>query len=131
MAATKAFRKIAIAAGVSSLRLHNTRHTAASHLIAGGVDVRTTAAMLGHTSPTVTLSTYAHLIGDAQRDAADLLGERLERIAAEPTPTDTETGSDSDARQPNGNRGAKESPIRAGNLVEARRLELLTLTLPA
>ena len=132
MAATKAFRKIALAAGIASTRLHDTRHTAASHLIAGGVDVRTTAAMLGHTSPTVTLSTYAHLIGDAQREAADLLGARLERIASESGPAEeAKTGSNSGPRQPNGNRGTETSPIRAGNLVEARRLELLTLTLPA
>lgn len=131
MAATKAFARIARAAGVSSTRLHSTRHTAASHLIAGGVDVRTTAGMLGHTSPTVTLTSYAHLIGDSQREAADVLGARLERIAGEPKGVhDAEPGSDPSARQPNGNRAAESSPIRAEDLVEARRLELLTPCMP-
>jgi hypothetical protein len=47
-------------------------------------------------SPTITLSTYAHLMPEAQRDAVDHLDERLERLGREP-------GFDA-GRQPNGNR---------------------------
>jgi hypothetical protein len=72
------------------------------------VDVRTAAGVLGHASPTVTLSTYAHLMPEAQREAIDRLGARLESLAA--------SGFDA-ARQPNGNRldsGIKKSlQIRA------------------
>ena len=46
-----------------------------------GVDVRTTAGVLGHASATITLSTYAHLVPEAQREAVDRLGEHLERLA--------------------------------------------------
>jgi integrase len=55
---------------------HALRHTAASLMLASGTDVRTVAGRLGHASATTTLQTYSHLIGQADRDAA----ERLEAI---------------------------------------------------
>ncbi len=120
MSATKAFVRLAKAARISTTRLHDTRHTAATHLIVGGTDVRTTASVLGHTTPNVTLAIYAHLVADVQRAAVERLGAKLESISAE------------------GNRMATVTPIATKNarrnersMVEARRLELLTLTLPA
>ncbi len=95
MAATCAFGRIARKAEISTTRLHDLRHTAATTLLLAGVDVRTTAGVLGHTSPSVTLSTYVHLMPEAQREAVDRLGARLESLAA--------SGFDV-ARQPNGNR---------------------------
>ena len=83
MAATKAFGKLAKTALISTTGLHDTRHTAASHLIVGcRTDARTAASVLGHTNPSVTLSIYAHLFADAQRAALSGLGKRLERISA-------------------------------------------------
>lgn len=79
--ATKAYARLAKSAGISSLRLHDARHTAATHLLVAGVDVRSVSGILGHASATTTLSTYAHLIADAQKDAVDKLGDRLEQIA--------------------------------------------------
>ena len=78
--ATKAYARLAKSAGISSLRLHDARHTAATHLLVAGVDVRSVSGILGHASATTTLSTYAHLIADAQKDAVDKLGDRLEQI---------------------------------------------------
>jgi len=83
MAATKAFGRIARAGGISTTRLHDMRHTAASHLLASNVDVLTTAGVLGHSNATVTLTTYAHLVGDTQRRAVDVLGARLEQTTAD------------------------------------------------
>ncbi len=108
MAATCAFDRIARKAGISTTRLHDLRHTAATTLLLAGVDVRTAAGILGHASPTVTLSTYAHLMPEAQREAVDRLGERLERLAA--------TAFDA-ARQPNGNRVA--ASIKKGLQIQA------------
>ena len=120
MSATKAFGRLAKTAEISTTRLHDTRHTAATHLIVGGTDVRTAASVLGHTTPNVTLSIYAHLVAEVQRAAVERLGATLERISSD------------------GNRMATVVPLAAKNarenrrsLVEARRLELLTLTLPA
>jgi integrase len=46
-AATDGFRKIAVRAMVSSTRLHDLRHTAGSHMLADGIDVKTPAASWG------------------------------------------------------------------------------------
>ena len=79
-AATNGFARIAIKAGIGTTSLHSTRHTAATQLIAGGVDIRTTASILGHTTPNVTLSLYAHVVEGAERAAMDLLEGRLEKM---------------------------------------------------
>jgi integrase len=55
-----------------------TFHTAATHLLVAGVDVRSVSGILAHASATTTLSTYARLVVDAQRDAVEKLGDRLE-----------------------------------------------------
>jgi len=130
MSATKAFVRLAKTAIISTTRLHDTRHTAATHLIVGGTDVRTAAGVLGHATPNVT---YAHLFGDAQRAAIDGLGERLERISAAAA-----NGGSAPDFQADGNRMATVTSLTKKNarkirrsMVEARRLELLTLTLPA
>jgi integrase len=79
-AATDGFRKIAVRAKASSTRLHDLRHTAGSHMLADGVDVKTTSSVLGHASPTVTLAIYGHVLEGGMRSATDRLGARLERI---------------------------------------------------
>jgi integrase len=63
-AATDGFREIAKRAKVigRGKTLHSLRHTAASWLLASGVDVVTVAAILGHSSPVATLSVYGHVV---------------------------------------------------------------------
>lgn len=55
------FRRAAHRAGLDAVTFHDLRHTYASALIAGGADVVSVQHALGHSSPTVTLNTYAHL----------------------------------------------------------------------
>jgi integrase len=98
MDATRAYARIAKSVGASSLRLHEARHTAATHLLVGGADVRSVSGILGHRNAATTLGTYAHLLADAQRDAVDLLGDRLERISKGQKPVAVYE------RQPDGNR---------------------------
>lgn len=59
---------------VPYVTVHGLRHTYASLLIANGVDVRTTASQLGHSSPSLTLNTYANPQNEAKRRAGDLIG---------------------------------------------------------
>jgi integrase len=80
-AATNAFARLAVKAGISTTRLHDTRHTAATAMLSNGVDPTTAAAILGHSSPTVTLQIYSHLVPGAQRGALDRLGEHIEALA--------------------------------------------------
>jgi len=44
------------------LRLHDTRHTTATLMLAGGADLYGVARVLRHTDPKVTYETYAHLV---------------------------------------------------------------------
>jgi integrase len=52
---------------------HELRHTHASQLIDAGVDVVTISKRLGHGSPAITLSTYAHLFRKDDSKAADAI----------------------------------------------------------
>ena len=70
------------AAGLDSLRYHDLRHAAASALLGAGIDVATTAAILGHSSPAVTLRVYSHSIPSRQREAAAKL-DALYSVAAD------------------------------------------------
>jgi integrase len=81
-AATNGFARLAGKAGLSTTRLHDARHTAATTMLSNGVDPTTAAAILGHSSPTVTLQIYSHLVPGAQRGAMDRLGERMEALAS-------------------------------------------------
>jgi integrase len=67
------WRSTARAAGVSGTKLHDLRHYYASGLIHAGCDVVTVQHALGHSKPTTTLNTYAHLwpkAEDTTRSAA-------------------------------------------------------------
>ena len=52
--------------GVRPLKLHCTRHTWASLALASGKSVRWVADQLGHSSPALTLRTYAHAIREEE-----------------------------------------------------------------
>jgi integrase len=60
--------------GLTRIRLHHLRHFAATVMLAGGVDVRTVAGRLGHSRPTLTLQTYAHVMDATDRRAAEVVG---------------------------------------------------------
>ena len=53
------------------------RHTHASQLIDSGVDVVTIAKRLGHSSPNVTLGTYAHFFRQQDDKAARAINDAL------------------------------------------------------
>jgi integrase len=56
-----------------SVTFHALRHTHASQLIAGGVDVLTISRRLGHGSPAITLSVYGHLFSNTDDRAARIV----------------------------------------------------------
>jgi integrase len=61
--------------GLPGLRLHHLRHFATTQLVAAGVDVGTVAGQLGHPSASITLNIYSHFIEDADREAAQRMGQ--------------------------------------------------------
>ena len=65
------------AAGVPRIRLHDARHSCATHLLAAGTPVTTVARMLGHSSPVITLQTYSHLLPGQVEEAGAALTAAL------------------------------------------------------
>jgi integrase len=61
--------KFSAANGLPHIHPHAFRHTAASTMIASGVDLVTTANELGHSNATTTATIYAHQISEAKAKA--------------------------------------------------------------
>ena len=61
--------------------LHQCRHTYAAFMIAAGVNAKALCSYMGHSSITVTLDRYGHLMPGAEREAAVLLDGYLERAS--------------------------------------------------
>lgn len=59
-------------------RLHDSRHWSATHAIAGGHNVRSVAARLGHSDPTTTMRTYAHALEGLDQSIADTVAAVLD-----------------------------------------------------
>jgi integrase len=71
------FDKLTRAVKLRRIRLHDTRHTAASLMLASGVQVKVVSEMLGHSSPTITLSIYAHTLPGMAETAGEALSASL------------------------------------------------------
>lgn len=52
----------------ATMRVHDLRHTAATHMLMHRIPVAVVARILGHANPAVTYRTYSHVI-DAMEDA--------------------------------------------------------------
>jgi integrase len=70
------FDELVKKAKLRRIRLHDTRHTAASLMLASGVAVKVVADLLGH-DPKVTLATYAHVIPGMGEQAGAALSAAL------------------------------------------------------
>ena len=71
--ASKAFAKAVESAGARRLSLHALRHTYATQLLRAGTPVHTVSKLLGHSTATQTLNTYAHVDVDDESAAAAAL----------------------------------------------------------
>ena len=66
----RSFMTARMKAGLEDLHLHDLRHTAASHLLMAGVDLRTLAEILGHKTLQM-VHRYTHLLNDHKLKAVD------------------------------------------------------------
>jgi len=72
-AITKAWPPAMVVIGMPAVTLHSLRHTHASMLINAGLDILTISRRLGHSSPTITLGVYGHLIHGGDDRAAQIM----------------------------------------------------------
>ncbi len=71
----RAFKELLKLAGLPNMRFHDLRHTAATHMLANGVDLLTVSRRLGHSKASTTLDTYAHMVSGTQEKAAAVMDE--------------------------------------------------------
>lgn len=74
---SQAWRRAVVALGLPNVRLHALRHSHASALIAGGLDVVSVSRRLGHASPTITLGVYSHMFRNTDGAAAQAIEAAL------------------------------------------------------
>ena len=74
---TAQFGKLAALVGLKGFRFHDLRHAFASLTLADGVSVKEVQTLMGHSSPTVTLSVYARSMEGLGRAAVNNLSRSL------------------------------------------------------
>lgn len=67
----QSIRRLIEPAGLPYIRLHDLRHTHASHLLAAGVNAKVVSERLGHSSVSFTLDTYGHVMPGQPSEAAE------------------------------------------------------------
>jgi len=77
-------KKAWAAVGLEPVGLHDCRHTYAAFMIAAGINTKALCTYMGHSTITVTLDRYGHLLPGNEHEAANLLDQWL-------TNTDQET----------------------------------------
>lgn len=75
---SRAFHRLLDTAEIPRQRFHNLRHSAATLMLAQGVDAPAIMAVLGHSHISTTINLYAHVMPEVKRDAAD----RMEALFA-------------------------------------------------
>ena len=66
------------ASGLTPIGLHECRHTYAAFMIAAGVNAKALSTYMGHSSITITLDRYGHLMPGSEAEAAGMLEAYLE-----------------------------------------------------
>lgn len=71
----RSFKQLVEQAGLPVMRFHDLRHSAATLLLAAGVNVKVVQEMLGHANIRTTLGMYGHVLPDMQKDASDKMDD--------------------------------------------------------
>ena len=100
-AAYRKMKQLLKKAGLPDIRFHDLRHTFATNVLAGGMDIKTLSTIIGHISSETTLNIYTHITDNMQRSAADKIERGFGR---------NEGALDGDGKTPD---RALETPVRA------------------
>lgn len=77
----RAFYSIMNNSGLPRLRFHDLRHCAATLLLVQGVHPRVVMDLLRHTTVSITMNLYSHVIPALRKEAADKMDEILNPVA--------------------------------------------------
>jgi integrase len=69
------------ACGLPRIRVHDLRHTAATYLLSIGTHPRVVQDLLGHSSYTLTMNTYSHVVPGLHKDVANQMDHLFKRKA--------------------------------------------------
>ncbi len=73
----RSFAQLLKRANLRKIRFHDLRHTCATLLLGRNINPKIESEMLGHSSISITLDTYSHVLPDMQDSAARALEETL------------------------------------------------------
>lgn len=73
------WKRILKEAKLENVRIHDLRHTHASHLVSSGLSLSVVGKLLGHTQASTT-QRYAHLADEPLRQAAELFGRKINKL---------------------------------------------------
>jgi integrase len=71
------FRRLARAAGLPPIRLHDVRHSYATAALAAGVPAKVVSERLGHATVAITLDVYSHVIPGMDAQAANAVASLI------------------------------------------------------
>ena len=103
------------------IRFHDLRHTAATLMLADGVPLVTVSKILGHSSPAITATIYAHALEDQKASAIADLSRRLQ--SEQNVPGDSQRDSHPPKKNPapqSEERGIPHSSAGAGDGTRTR-----------
>jgi integrase len=76
----RSFKPLLTRAGLPDIRFHDLRHACATLLLSEGVPVKVVQEILGHSSVSVTMDVYSHVLPDMQERAAAVMDGLLSDI---------------------------------------------------
>ena len=80
------WNKVRKEADIGETRIHDLRHTYASHLVSSGLSLSIVGKLLGHTQASTT-QRYAHLADEPLREATALFGAKMDELKVKKAPS--------------------------------------------
>lgn len=93
----RAFQRALERAGIKDFRFHDTRHTVASMMLMGGIDPKTIAENLGHTTMQQVQQRYGHVSLMHRKAAAETLAETMTQMMGRADAEKPKDGGDGEA----------------------------------